>query len=76
MSLLDCGCGPGVITVGLAKFVPPGEVHGVDLFAGQLADARVLAEREGASVTFHAARPLTDGNPLTYLALSREPATV
>jgi SAM-dependent methyltransferase len=65
MSLLDCGCGPGVITVGLAKFVSPGEVHGVDLFAGQLADARVLAEREGASVTFHQASayelPFDDG---------------
>jgi SAM-dependent methyltransferase len=30
-SLLDCGCGPGQITVGLAQAVSPGPVTGLDL---------------------------------------------
>ena len=30
MSLLDCGCGPGSITLGLADVVTPGSVVGVD----------------------------------------------
>jgi len=36
MRLLDCGCGPGTITRGLAARVSPGEVTGVDLEASQL----------------------------------------
>jgi len=31
MRLLDCGCGPGSITVGLAEAVAPGGVVGVDI---------------------------------------------
>lgn len=31
MRLLDCGCGPGSITLGLAKAVLPGQVVGIDL---------------------------------------------
>jgi len=27
MSLLDCGCGPGSITIDLAEFVTPGQVR-------------------------------------------------
>ena len=30
MRILDFGCGPGTISVGLAKAVDPGELHGVD----------------------------------------------
>lgn len=30
MRLLDCGCGPGAITLGLSEVVAPGEVVGVD----------------------------------------------
>jgi ubiquinone/menaquinone biosynthesis C-methylase UbiE len=31
ISLLDCGCGPGSMTVGLAEWVAPGEVVGIDI---------------------------------------------
>ncbi len=40
MRLLDCGCGPGSITVGLASVVAPGEVVGVDLEPRRLAPTR------------------------------------
>ena len=30
MNLLDVGCGPGTITVGLAQAVAPGHVIGID----------------------------------------------
>ena len=29
--VLDFGCGPGTISVGLARTVDPGEVHGIDM---------------------------------------------
>jgi SAM-dependent methyltransferase len=35
MSVLDCGCGPGAITVELAGFVAPGSVVGIDIEASQ-----------------------------------------
>jgi len=40
MTVLDCGCGPGSITVGLAQAVSPGRVIGIDLEASQVARAR------------------------------------
>ena len=36
MDLLDCGCGPGAITLGLAAAVSPAQVVGVDLEPSQL----------------------------------------
>lgn len=47
MSLLDCGCGVGSITLDLAERVAPGQVVGVDLDEGQLTVARAEAERRG-----------------------------
>lgn len=43
MRVLDCGCGPGSITVGLADAVRPGEVVGIDMQAAEIAWARALA---------------------------------
>lgn len=43
MRLLDCGCGPGSITVGFARFVAPGEVVGVDVDANHIAMAKARA---------------------------------
>lgn len=43
MRLLDCGCGPGSITIGLARVVAPGVVVGVDFDSGEVERARKLA---------------------------------
>ena len=45
--VLDVGCGPGTITVGLADHVPAGRVTGIDAAAEALADARAEAARGG-----------------------------
>ena len=56
MSLLDCGCGMGSITLDLAEIVAPGQVVGIDVDAGQLEGARSLAHRRGvANVHFEVA---------------------
>ncbi len=47
MSLLDCGCGPGTITAGLAQMVSPGNVTGIDLEESQLERARENAGKLG-----------------------------
>jgi len=51
--LLDCGCGPGTITLGLAEVVAPGEVVGVDVDPARFAPAVASAAQRGVSnVTF------------------------
>ena len=47
MRLLDCGCGPGTITLGLAGAVAPGEVVGIDPLANRLGLARAAAAAQG-----------------------------
>ena len=47
MRVLDFGCGPGTISVGLAKAVEPGELCGVDMEASQIEIARAIAEAGG-----------------------------
>ena len=47
MRVLDFGCGPGTISVGLAKAVDPGELCGVDMEASQIETARAAAEAGG-----------------------------
>ena len=67
MRLIDCGCGPGSITVALAQAVAPGVAIGIDLREDALAQGRRLArEREIANVAFQAATvyqlPYADGS--------------
>jgi SAM-dependent methyltransferase len=50
MDLLDLGCGPGTITVGLARAVAPGTVVAVDIDPGQVAATRDRAAAEGLPV--------------------------
>jgi ubiquinone/menaquinone biosynthesis C-methylase UbiE len=45
MRLLDCGCGPGTITLGLAAAVAPGEAIGTEIEATQVAIAQENAAR-------------------------------
>ena len=53
MSVLDCGCGPGSITLGLAEIVAPGQVVGLDVEPRQLEAAeRLAAERSVSNVHF------------------------
>jgi SAM-dependent methyltransferase len=47
MRLLDVGCGPGTITLGLAAAVAPGEVIGIDREPSQVERARQLASEKG-----------------------------
>lgn len=49
MRLLDCGCGPGSITLGLARQVAPAEVIGLDREASQIEKARQEAQKQEAS---------------------------
>ena len=50
MELLDCGCGPGSITIGLAAAVAPdGRVVGLDIEPRQLDTARALASERGVT---------------------------
>ena len=54
LRVLDFGCGPGTISVGLAKAVEPGEVHGIDMEESQIGLARAAAQAGGhANATFH-----------------------
>ena len=53
MRVLDVGCGPGTITLGLAEAVAPGEVVGVDIVEDRLHLARAAAEERAlANVRF------------------------
>ena len=56
MRLIDCGCGPGSITVDLARAVAPGDAIGIDLRADALTQGRTLARERGiANLAFQAA---------------------
>lgn len=49
MRVLDVGCGPGTITIDVAKCVAPGEVIGVDRVAEPFRAAREEAAKQGVS---------------------------
>ncbi len=51
-TLLDVGCGPGTLTVDLARQVAPGRVVGVDAAEAVLTSAREHAASEGVEVEF------------------------
>jgi len=56
MTVLDCGSGPGSITVGLGKVVQPGAVIGIDIAPSQVEMASQYAEQLTASnVSFQTA---------------------
>ena len=42
LSVLDCGCGPGSITLGIAQCVAPAPVIGIDMGASQIEEATRL----------------------------------
>lgn len=47
LTVLDCGCGPGTITLGLAEIVAPGQVTGVDVEVARVEEARRIAAERG-----------------------------
>ncbi len=47
LRLLDAGCGPGSITLGLARAVDPGETIGLDLSSESIAAARAAGTASG-----------------------------
>ena len=54
LRVLDFGCGPGTISVGLAKAIAPGELHGVDMEQSQVDLARAAAAfRNQNNAVFH-----------------------
>ena len=54
LRLLDVGCGLGAISIGLAKAVAPGEMHGLDMEASQIDMARSNARAYGVdNAIFH-----------------------
>jgi SAM-dependent methyltransferase len=50
--VLDVGCGPGTITVDLARIVAPGRVIGIDRAAEIVADAAAYAREQNVEATF------------------------
>ncbi|OGW41134.1 MAG: hypothetical protein A2Y97_09600 [Nitrospirae bacterium RBG_13_39_12] len=53
MSILDCGCGPGSITIDLAELVSPGQAIGIDIENAQIERARMLQDaRKVSNVEF------------------------
>ncbi len=56
MNVLDCGCGPGTVTLGFAELVAPGKVVGTDIEESQVALAGENASRRNlANVRFEVA---------------------
>lgn len=45
--VLDCGCGPGTLSLSIAEFVAPGKVTGVDFMDSQVERAKRAAEETG-----------------------------
>ena len=54
LDVLDVGCGPGTITVGLARLVAPGLVVGIDRAREVLEQAAACASEQGVSIELRA----------------------
>lgn len=53
LTVLDCGCGPGSMTLDMAELVNPGKVFGIDCSSIQIAQACLLQQQRGiANVSF------------------------
>lgn len=65
LSVLDCGCGPGTMTSGIAAHVEPGKVIGVDVAQSQIDRATAQVTEAGLSnAAFHNGRSgLPDPHP-------------
>ena len=65
MRVLDCGCGPGTISLDLANLVSPGQVVGIDLERTQLCSAQNSSREQGINARFALASvydlPFADG---------------
>jgi ubiquinone/menaquinone biosynthesis C-methylase UbiE len=55
LALLDVGCGPGTITVDLARRVAPGRCVGIDRAADIIEQARAYAQKQGVAVELSSA---------------------
>lgn len=63
MDVLDCGCGPGTITLDIAELVFPGDVKGIDISTTQIETAKTLqTQRNIQNVEFE----LGDVNSLSF----------
>ena len=60
LRVLDFGCGPGTISMGLAKAVAPGELRGVDMEESQVEMARAAAAAGGHDNAFFRTADVTD----------------
>src|SRR4026208_63360 len=50
MRVLDVGCGPGSISLGIAEKIAPGEIVGIDFQESQIAQAKALAASPGQRI--------------------------
>ncbi|MDE0164265.1 MAG: methyltransferase domain-containing protein [Bryobacterales bacterium] len=60
LRVLDLGCGPGTISVGLAEAVKPSELHGIDMEESQVEMARAAAAAGGHSNAFFRTGEVTE----------------
>ena len=60
LRVLDFGCGPGTISVGLAEAIAPGELHGIDMEESQVSLARAAAKAAGRENAFYHVGDVTD----------------
>lgn len=49
LTVLDCGCGPGSMTLDIAELVSPGQVFGIDSSPIQIEQALLLQQQRGIS---------------------------